>query len=132
MGEFARLTGRNREVIAVEPLPYAIEYAQQHGVIVVLKGGPTVVAAPDGRVFVNPTGNAGMATAGSGDVLAGVISGLLAQGCDALTASLCGVFLHGRAGDLARDALGEWGMLAGDLSKQLSEAFVETAGKSRL
>ena len=132
MGEFARLTGRNREVIAVEPLPYAIEYAQQQGVIVVLKGGPTVVAAPDGRAFVNPTGNAGMATAGSGDVLAGVISGLLAQGCDALTASLCGVFLHGRAGDLARDALGEWGMLAGDLSKQLSEAFVETAGKSRL
>jgi NAD(P)H-hydrate epimerase len=87
MGEFARLTGRNREVIAVEPLPYAIEYAQQQGVIVVLKGGPTVVAAPDGRAFVNPTGNAGMATAGSGDVLAGVISGLLAQGCDALTVS---------------------------------------------
>jgi len=113
-GEFSRLTGCSREVIAAEPVPRAVEFAVHHGVIVVLKGGPTVIAAPDGRAFVNPTGNAGMATAGSGDVLTGTISGLLAQGCEPLWAALSGVYLHGLAGDRARDELGEWGMLAGE------------------
>ena len=87
------------------------------------------MAAPDGRAFVNPTGNAGMATAGSGDVLTGIIAGLLAQGCGPLSASLCGVYLHGLAGDRARDELGEWGMLAGDLSERVAGAFVEVVGE---
>lgn len=128
-GEFSRLTGCSRDVIAAEPVPRAVEFAVHHGVIVVLKGGPTVIAAPDGRAFVNPTGNAGMATAGSGDVLTGIISGLLAQGCEPLWAALSGVYLHGLAGDRARDELGEWGMLAGDLSARVAGAFVETVGE---
>jgi NAD(P)H-hydrate epimerase len=128
-GEFSRLTGHSREAIVAEPVPQAVEFAVHHGVHVVLKGGPTVVAAPDGRAFVNPTGNAGMATAGSGDVLTGIIAGLLAQGCEPLSASLCGVYLHGLAGDRARDELGEWGMLAGDLSERVAGAFVEVVGE---
>jgi len=124
-GEFGRLTGCSRQRVADEPVPLAAEFAQRQGCVVILKGGPTVIAAPDGQVYVNPTGNAGMATAGSGDVLTGLIAGLLAQGSTPLSASLCGVFLHGLAGDRTRDRLGEWGMLAGDLLPAIASAFVE-------
>ncbi len=125
MGEFSRLTGNSREELAANPVRFAVTFAQRHGVIVVLKGGPSIVASPDGRAFVNPTGNPGMATAGSGDVLTGILTGLLAQGCDALCASLCAVYLHGVAGDRAREELGESGMLASDLLQQLPAAFVD-------
>jgi ADP-dependent NAD(P)H-hydrate dehydratase / NAD(P)H-hydrate epimerase len=131
VGEFSRMTGLAPETIVMEPVARALEYAVQHRVVVVLKGGPTVVAAPDGRAFVNPTGNPGMATAGSGDVLTGAITALMAQGCEPLEAALSGVYLHGLAGDRARDHLGEWGLRAGDILQRLPEAFVEVAGSAR-
>src|SRR5207302_1108105 len=97
-------------------------FAAEHGVVVVLKGHGTVVS--DGRrVFVNPTGNPGMATAGSGDVLAGLVGALLAQGLEPFAAAQLGVYLHGLGGDLARDALGEVGMTATDLLDFLPRAF---------
>ena len=77
----------------------ARDFAGEFGATLVLKGAPTVVALSDGRVAVNSTGNPGMATAGSGDVLTGIIAGLIAQGLDAETAACLGVYVHGRAGD---------------------------------
>jgi NAD(P)H-hydrate epimerase len=132
-GEFARLTGAAPGAIAEDPLGLAGRFALEHGVVLVLKGAPTVVAWPDGRRLVNPTGNAGMATAGAGDVLTGAIAGLIAQGVAPDLAACLGVFLHGRAGDLARDRLGEWGMVAGDLRRLLPQAILDTwtAGRGR-
>ncbi len=93
----------------------------QHGVTLVLKGARTVVAAPDGRVFVNVTGHPGMATGGSGDVLTGLIAGLLAQSLDAVQAAAFGVYLHGRAGERAAAARtgNPASLLAGDLIEAL-------------
>src|SRR5207247_412721 len=97
-------------------------FAAEHGVVLVLKGHGTVVT--DGRrVYVNATGNPGMATAGSGDVLTGVIAALLAQRLEPFAAAQLGVYLHGLAGDLARDALGEVGMMASDLLPYLPQAI---------
>jgi NAD(P)H-hydrate repair Nnr-like enzyme with NAD(P)H-hydrate dehydratase domain len=81
----------------------------------VLKGSPTIVAGPEGDCYLNPTGNSGMATAGSGDVLSGIIGSLLAQGMSGIHAAACGVFIHGMAGDMAKEKLGERGMIAGDM-----------------
>lgn len=97
--------------------------AKRLGAVVVLKGNATVVADPSGRVAVNTTGNPGMATGGSGDVLAGVIASLAAQGMDAFDAAAVGVWLHGRAGDLAAEELGEYGMLPSDLAARLPYAI---------
>lgn len=124
VGEMERLSGRPAEQILADPVGSACELVEKTGVVVLLKGAPTVVAAPDGRVFVNPTGNSGMATAGAGDVLTGLIAGLLAQGVAALEAACLGAFLHGTAGDLARDEQGEWGLIAGDLLKHLPASFI--------
>jgi len=87
--------------------------------VFVLKGAPTVVAAPIGIATVNPTGNAGMATAGMGDVLAGVIAALIAQGLEAYDAARLAVYLHGAAGDLAARELGAVGLCAGDCAERL-------------
>ncbi|GBF76562.1 putative bifunctional ADP-dependent NAD(P)H-hydrate dehydratase/NAD(P)H-hydrate epimerase, partial [Paenibacillus sp. 598K] len=98
----------------------ARHYATTNGVIVVLKGARTVCAAPTGEVYVNPTGNPGMATGGTGDVLAGVIGGLLAQGLPPLTAAVLGVYLHGAAGDAAaRRRMSPGSIIAGDLIEEL-------------
>ena len=112
------------------PMPliaHALHLAQFWGVTLVLKGAPTLIALEDGRLFANPTGNAGMATAGSGDVLTGTIAGLIAQGLDAQEAAVAGVFLHGMAGDVAKERIGEWGMKAGDIGRFLPEAIREPA-----
>jgi len=118
-GELSRLTGANKAAIASNPVAVARQTAEELGQVLVLKGAPTVVASPTGEVFINSTGNAGMATGGSGDVLTGIIAGLAGQGLDPLRAALLGVYLHGMAGDLARDKLGEWSMLAGDIMENL-------------
>ncbi len=101
----------------------AAALARALGAVVVLKGHATVVAHPDGRLLVNTTGNAGMAKGGSGDVLAGVIGSLLAQGLEPFDAAAVGVWLHGRAGDLAAEELGEYGMTPTDLAKALPHAI---------
>jgi ADP-dependent NAD(P)H-hydrate dehydratase / NAD(P)H-hydrate epimerase len=98
----------------------ARRFADEHGVTLVLKGARTVVAAPDGRVFVNATGNAGMATGGTGDVLTGLMASLLAQGHDAASAACLGVYLHGVAGDKAAKLRGNAAsLLASDLIEAL-------------
>ncbi len=100
-GEMARLAGLTVPEAQRDRIGLARDYAARHGVTVVLKGARTVVASPDGRAFVNTTGNPGMATGGAGDALAGVIGSLLGQGLDALEAAACGVYWHGLAGDRA-------------------------------
>ena len=105
------------------------EFAARHRVVVVLKGARTVIADPGGEVFVNPTGNAGMATGGSGDVLTGIIAGLLAQRpSDPVGAAIAGVYLHGRAGDLAARATGMRALVATDITRHLGTAFADSGG----
>jgi NAD(P)H-hydrate epimerase len=111
----SRLTGLPVSQITDNRLEVASKFARRHRVITVLKGAPTVVASPDGRLFLNPTGNSGLATAGSGDVLSGMIAGVLAQGLDQLEATKAAVYLHGLAGDLAASRHTEYGVTATDL-----------------
>ena len=127
VGEFARLSGLDKRQIVDAPMAVARDFAGEFGATLVLKGAPTVVALSDGRVAVNSTGNPGMATAGSGDVLTGVIAGLIAQGLAAETAACLGVYVHGRAGDRAVERLGEWGMRAGDIADEIALAMVDAA-----
>ncbi len=114
-GEMARLMGVDIKDVQADRVGNALKFAAEYGVIVVLKGSRTIVAYPDGSVFINLTGNAGMATAGTGDVLTGIIAGIAAQGVDAGAAAVAGVYLHGLAGDAAADYKGMPGILAGDL-----------------
>lgn len=126
-GELSRLTGANKAAIAVNPVAIARQTAEELGQVLILKGAPTVVASPTGEVFINSTGNAGMATGGSGDVLTGIIAGLAGQSLDPLRAALLGVYIHGLAGDLARDQFGELSMLAGDIMEHLHLALQQLA-----
>lgn len=105
-GEMARLMHCTVAEVLQDPMKAAQKMAQKLGAVVVLKGAGTVVADSSGHVFINTTGNSGMATAGAGDVLAGLIVSLLAQGLEPLQAAVCGVWLHGLAGDLAAEAVG--------------------------
>jgi NAD(P)H-hydrate epimerase len=114
-GEMARLTGLSVAQIVESPVEVAQRFSQETGVVVLLKGATTVVCHPDGRVYFNTTGNSGMATAGSGDVLTGIIAGFIAQGYEPFDAAVLGAFVHGYAGDLAADAHGQAGMVAGDI-----------------
>ena len=98
-------------------------FARQTNVVVVLKGAGTVVATPEGRVFINSSGNPGMATGGTGDVLGGMIATLLAQGLVPAVAAACAVWLHGKAGDIAVSNDGMAGMLAGDLANAVPMAL---------
>lgn len=122
-GELARLLGIDRDEIVRNRIPIAQKVAASFGVHLVLKGARTLVVNPDGRVAINMTGNAGMATGGTGDVLTGLIVGLLAQGVNADLATRTGVYLHGLAGDLAADAVGQEAMVASDLMAQIPVAI---------
>jgi NAD(P)H-hydrate epimerase len=101
-------------------------FAAEHDCILVLKGAHTSVALPDGRIFFNSTGNPGMATGGSGDVLTGMIASLLAQGYDPVRAAIAGVYLHGAAGDVALRIHSEEAVIAGDILMNIGRAFRET------
>jgi NAD(P)H-hydrate epimerase len=114
-GEMARLAGRSTAEVQSDRLGIARAFAAEHRVVVCLKGARTVIALPDGRAFINPTGNPGLGTGGTGDVLTGMIGAFLAQGLPAIDAARLGVFLHGRAGDLAAETRGQAGLIAGDL-----------------
>lgn len=121
-GEFSRLTGLSIATIADRRTEIAAEFAREHGIILVLKGEGTVVT--DGtRVFVNATGNSGMATGGTGDVLSGLIAALIAQQLDPFDAARLGVTLHGLAGDLAAAELSQPALIASDLPRYLGAAW---------
>ena len=99
--------------------------AQDHEIFIILKMAHTIIATPDGTCYFNSSGNPGMATGGSGDVLTGILTGLLAQGYAPLEACLLGVYLHGRAGDLAARDLSLEAMIAGDIIDYQGKAFLE-------
>jgi ADP-dependent NAD(P)H-hydrate dehydratase / NAD(P)H-hydrate epimerase len=122
-GEMARMLGVSVGEIQADRLERARDFAVLHGAWVALKGAGTVVAAPDGRAWINPTGNPGMAKGGSGDVLTGMAGAFLARGLAPLAALQAAVYLHGLAGDLARDARGEEGMVAGDIVEAIPRAL---------
>jgi len=115
-GEMARLLGRSVADIQKDRMGVAGTLAEKTGAVVVLKGAATVIASPDGQAYINPTGSPALATAGTGDVLSGMIGGLIAQGLDAMSASVAAVYAHGLASDRWKDAnSGEAGMMATDL-----------------
>lgn len=122
-GEFQRLVGKWESDL--EAIDKQIELSKKYGIYLVLKGAHTRISCPDGRLFFNSTGNPGMATAGSGDVLTGIILGLLAQGYSSEQASILGVYLHGLSGDLAAEDLGYESLIAPDIIEYLPKAFTE-------
>ncbi len=122
-GEFARLAGESND--SFDRIKKQCQFAQEYNVIMVLKGAYTTIATPRGRLFFNSTGNPGMATAGSGDVLTGIILGLLAQNFKPQDAALAGVYLHGLAGDIAAGSKSEMALIAGDIIDHLSCAILE-------
>ena len=122
-GEMARLTGSSTAQVQSARIGIAVESAALWNKIVVLKGAHTVVAFPDGRAMLSPFANAGLATAGTGDVLAGSIAGLMSQGVSPEDAAVLGVYLHGLAGERVRDRLGDTGMVASDLLPELPLAI---------
>lgn len=124
-GEMARLMNTTAAQVQKHRLQFAKEFARIHQVVLVLKGSGTIVAAPDGSVFLNPTGNPGMAKGGSGDVLAGLIASLAAQGMPPFFAAVCAVYLHGLAGDRCAQRLSQRGMLPSDLVEELPLLFSE-------
>ncbi|MFN8335793.1 MAG: NAD(P)H-hydrate dehydratase [Cyclobacteriaceae bacterium] len=119
--EFERLAGNWKNDF--ERLQKQVEFAAKTGIVVLVKGAYSSVGSPDGRVFFNNTGNPGMATGGSGDVLTGVITGLLAQGYSGLDSAIIGCWVHGLAGDKAAAHLGPVGLIASDITDYLPEAF---------
>jgi NAD(P)H-hydrate epimerase len=128
VGEFSRLTGIAAKEIDETRIDQARAAARKLGKVVVLKGAPTVTATPEGPVFVNSTGNPGMATVGTGDVLAGIIAALWAQGMDPVQAGYAGVFLHGLCGDLAAEKFGQRSLIASDLISLLPGALLAVEG----
>ena len=125
-GEAARLLGCSPAEVVADREGAAVRIARETNAVVLLKGAATIVTDAE-RIYVNRTGNSGLATAGSGDVLTGVISSLLAQGVPAFEAAVLGAHLHGRAGDLAARDLGERGMIASDVLDRLPAAFLSHA-----
>ncbi len=122
-GEFQKLLGKELPKNRAELKPLAKDFAKGHSVILVLKGQPTYVAHPGGTLYENTTGNPGLATAGSGDVLAGVIAGIIAQGVKAGQAAEAAVYLHGLAGDLVAADKTQAGLIASDVIEQLPAAL---------
>jgi NAD(P)H-hydrate epimerase len=130
-GEMARLLGVSIEQVQSDRLAHAREFAASHKVHVVLKGHRTIVSGPEGRSFVNLTGNAGMATGGAGDLLTGMIAAWFAQLLDAEAASKLAVYLHGSAGDLAEADEGELALLPTDIAAHLGDAVLELTARKR-
>jgi NAD(P)H-hydrate epimerase len=131
-GEMARLVGMSTDEVQASRLEIARNFAVAHHLYVVLKGHRTLIATPDGKVFINPTGNPGMSTGGTGDVLTGMISAWLAHLLDAEAACKLAVYLHGMAGDLAEADEGEVSMTAGDLAAHIGDAILELTARRRV
>ena len=128
-GEMSRLTGLPIADIQADRLQTAVRQASAWGTTVILKGAHTVVAAPDGRARVSPFANPALASGGTGDVLAGAIAGLVAQGLEPFDAAALAVYLHGQAGEKVRGELGDAGLLAGDLLPALPQVIKELSGR---
>jgi len=125
-GEMARLTGMTVAEVQAERVLVAREFAREYSAYVVLKGHRTIIAEPNGRIWINPTGNPGMATGGTGDILTGIIAGLLAQELrNFAVAVIAAVWLHGAAGDIACGIMGERSLIATDLLSALPKAFMD-------
>jgi NAD(P)H-hydrate epimerase len=130
-GEMARLVGLSIEEVQKHRLEIARDFASSHRLQVVLKGHRTIIATPDGKAFINLTGNPGMATAGSGDVLTGMIAAWSGQLLDAESACRLAVYLHGLAGDLSEADEGEVAMVAGDLIDRLGDAVLDLTARRK-
>lgn len=129
-GEAARLLGISYDAFKkIERAEAAALIAQRYSAITVLKGAGTLVTSPDGESYINSTGNAGMATGGSGDVLTGIITSLAGQGLDAADAARAGVYIHGLAGELGAEALSQHGLIAGDIATFTALAIKKIIGK---
>jgi len=124
-GEMARLIHQKK---VTDRIGIPLSFAGSGGVYLVLKGVPTVTAVPEGNIFINTTGNPGMATAGAGDVLTGIIASLLGQGLNPRDASVLGVFIHGMAGDKAAAKTGEYSLIASDIINALPDTFMDLQG----
>lgn len=124
-GEMARLLHSTPKTVNSNRENTAIDFAKKFGVVTVLKGAGTIIASPDGEVYINHTGNSGMATGGSGDVLSGIIGSLLAQGAAPINSAAAGVFLHGTIGDLAAEKLGKISMLPTDMIDMIPTAYLK-------
>ncbi len=127
-GEMSRLCGVPAEEVNRRRIDLALEKAREWGQVVVLKGAYTCIASPEGLVYVNPFANPAMATAGSGDVLAGAIAGFMAQGLDPFRAAVVGAYIHSLAGEMVREELGDAGPVAGDLLDRLPLAIKRLKG----
>ena len=130
-GEMARLAGMSVEDVQANRVDVARDFAVTHQIYVILKGYRTLIATPDGKVLINPLGNPGMATGGTGDVLTGVVSAWIAQLLDAEAACKLAVYLHALAGDLAEADEGEVAMTAGDLAGHLGDAVLDLTAKKK-
>lgn len=124
VGEFERLVGSSED--AFERLNKLENFAQKNGLFVLLKGAHSVLATPEGELYFNSTGNPGMATAGSGDVLTGIIMSFLAQGINPKLAAISGMYVHGLAGDIAASTLGQHALIASDIIENIGEAMLNT------
>jgi len=127
-GEMARLLGISVKEVQEDRVNIARAFSKEWGVITVLKGSRTVIATPEGEVYINTTGNAGMATGGSGDVLTGIITSFIGQGLKPLEATILGVYLHGVCGDNVAQKKGEHGLIAGDLVEEIPDVILEING----
>jgi len=123
IGEFARLLSKSPDEVKEKRVELALEKAVEWETVILLKGSPTLAASPDGQVYLNPTGNAGMAAGGVGDVLTGVLAGLLGAGLEPIDAAIAGMYLHGLAGDTAAAEKGIFGMSATDLLDKIPETL---------
>jgi ADP-dependent NAD(P)H-hydrate dehydratase / NAD(P)H-hydrate epimerase len=126
--EFERLIGKSSG--PKNRLQLQMDFSKKYKIITVLKGANTCISMPDGEIFINTTGNPGMATAGSGDVLTGIILALLAQTYTPIQAALMGVYVHGLAGDIAVNTKGEISLIASDLVDLLGDAFLRVSNFS--
>ena len=127
-GEMARLLGLTTKEVSANRIGIARDAARRCRCVVVLKGHQTLIADPEGHVNVNPTGNPGMATGGMGDVLSGIIAAFLARGVDPFDAGCAAVYLHGFAGDMLKEEMGDIGLAAMDLAEKLPLAIRKLRG----
>lgn len=122
-GEMARLVKMNIDYIREDIIERSVEFASMYNVYLVLKGARTLIACPNGYVYINTTGNPGMATAGSGDVLTGIIASFIGQKIEITNALRTAVYVHGLSGDIAESKVGEYSLIAGDIIRYLPEAI---------